>query len=131
MNGTRHVKNPGWATSLVLGLLFLRALVPAGFMLAPVDGRLAWVVCDAGMPAGGHAHHHHHPGHDPAGHQAGHGDPTCPYAQSAGPAPLPTFPVLAGGTVFGRLVPPVTITQTFAAFGPPREHCSRGPPAFA
>jgi hypothetical protein len=38
MTGMQHLRNPGRATLLVLGMLFLRALVPAGFMLAPVDG---------------------------------------------------------------------------------------------
>lgn len=40
-----------WATPLVLAVLLLRALVPAGFMLAPVDGGLAIVLCDADATA--------------------------------------------------------------------------------
>ncbi len=87
MTEMRHLRNPGSATLLILGWLFLRALIPAGFMLAPVDGRLALVVCDAEMSAG-EQHHHHHPGHDHTAHHEGvHSDPTCPYAQSAGAAP--------------------------------------------
>ena len=131
MNGKRHIKKPGWATLLVLGVLFLRALVPAGFMPAPVDGRLAFVVCDAEMSAGIHQHHHHS-GHDHAAHHEGaHSDPICPYAQSAGPAPLPTLPVLAGAAASDQMVPPTAVTQTFLRFGPTRQQTSRGPPLLA
>ncbi len=132
MKGMRHIRNPGWATLLVLGLLFLRALVPAGFMLAPMGGSLAFVVCDAEMPAGEHQHHHHHPGQDHAAHHDGaHGDPACPYAQSAGPAPLPTLPVLAGAATIDQLVTPTAVTQTLLGFGPTRQQTPRGPPSLA
>jgi hypothetical protein len=136
MKGMRHIKKPGWASLLVLGLVLLRGLVPAGFMLAPVDGHLAFVLCDAdasipagAMPAG---HHHMHMAMDHAAHGHGaHGDPTCPYAQSGGPAPLPTLPVLAGGATFERPRLPAAITQTLLGFGPIRQPSSRGPPHFA
>jgi len=131
MKGMRHIKKPGWATLLVLGMLFLRALVPAGFMLVPMDGRLAVVLCDAEMSAGGHQHHHH-PGHDTAAHHdSARGDPTCPYAQSAGPAPLPTLPALAGTATVGELVAPAAVTQTLLRFGPTRQQTPRGPPPLA
>jgi hypothetical protein len=132
MNGMRRSKRPGWATLFVLGALFLRALVPAGFMLAP--GRLELVLCDVEMSAGElGGHHHHHPGHDNAAHHDGvHGDPTCPYAQSAGPAPLPSLPVLAAGSASSdQLAAPTSVTQTLLSFGPPRQQSSRGPPHLA
>jgi hypothetical protein len=143
---------------LVLGMLFLRALIPAGFMLASVDGALAVVLCepdvlestvahhDAGHDHAGHDHsghehaahdhtgHAHHAGHDHAGpdltaHQHGaHGDPSCPYAQSAGSAPLPTLPVVAAVGPLHRLASPPALTQTSLSFGPPRQPVSRGPP---
>jgi hypothetical protein len=136
MKGMRHVKKPGWAALFALGLVFLRALVPAGFMLEPVDGHLAFVLCDAdaampAMPAGAMpaSHHHLHMAMDHAAHRHGaHGDPTCPYAQSGGPAPLPTLPVLAGGTTFERPQLPAAITQTLVGFGPIRLPSSSGPP---
>ena len=132
MRGIRHIRNPGWATLLVLGLLFLRALVPAGFMLAQVDGRLAFVLCDAETSAGEHQHQHHHPGHDNATHHEGtHGDPTCPYAQSAGPAPLPTLPVIAGAAAVDQLRVLAAVTQTLLSFGPTRQQMPRGPPVLA
>jgi hypothetical protein len=78
------------------------------------------------MPA---SHHHLHTAMDHAarGHGA-HGDPTCPYAQSAGPAPLPTLPMLAAGATFARPRLPAAITQTLLGFGPIRQPSSRGPP---
>jgi len=131
----RHIKKPGWASLLVLGLVLLRGLVPAGFMLAPVDGHLAFVLCDgdASMPAGAMpAGHHMHMamGHAAHGHGA-HGDPTCPYAQSGGAAPLPTLPVLAAGATFECPRLPAAITQTLLGFGPIRQPSSRGPPHLA
>ena len=139
MKGIRHIKKPGWAGALVLGFLFLRALIPAGFMLAPVDGNLAFVLCDldlpgAATPAGAMpaSNHHMHAAQDHAAHQHGaHGEPTCPYAQSSGPAPLPTLPVLAGGTTFERPRMPAAVTQTLLGFGPLRQLSSRGPPHLA
>jgi len=136
MKGMRHIKKPGWTSLLVLGLVLLRGLVPAGFMLAPVDGHLAFVLCDAdasmpAMPAGAMpaSHHHLHMAMDHAAHGHGaHGDPTCPYAQSGGPAPLPTLPMLAGGARFERPPLPAAITQTLLGFGPIRQPSSRGPP---
>jgi hypothetical protein len=139
MKGMRHIRKPAWTSLLVLGLVLLRGLVPTGFMLAPVDGRLAFVPCDAdasmpampagAMPAGDH-HMHMAMGQAAHGHGA-HGDPTCPYAQSGGPAPLPTLPVLAGGATFERPRLPAAITQTLLGFGPIRQPSSRGPPHLA
>jgi hypothetical protein len=138
MKGMRHIKTPGWASLFVLGLVLLRGLVPAGFMLAPVDGHLAFVLCDADasmstMPGAVPASHRHlHMAMDHAADGNGaHGDPTCPYAQSGGPAPLPTLPVLAGGATFERPRLPAAITQTLLGFGPIRQASSRGPPHLA
>jgi len=103
-------------------MLCLRALVPAGFMLAPVDGQLAVVLCDADA-----AHHHaaqNHPGH----HHHHQLDPTCPYAQSAGPAPLPAQPVLGPQPVVNAPVLAARLDQVHAHCGPPRQQSPRGPP---
>jgi anti-sigma factor RsiW len=118
-------------TLVVLGLLFLRALVPAGFMLAPVDGTLALVLCDAAATAEAHQHHHH-PGHAGTVQLGGmHGDPGCPYALSGGAAPLPTLPVLAGASIPGSIDPFRVCTQTLLRFGPIRRQSPRGPPRLA
>ena len=109
-------------TLLVLAMLALRALVPAGYMLAPVDGQLALVLCAANASLAGH--HHAHPGHT-------HFDPTCPFAQSAGPAPPPAFPVLAPAAVATAVAVPAQLSQRFVHFGPARQHSPRAPPQFS
>src|ERR1700692_1580667 len=76
-NGLRYDGGRHWAAPFVLAMLCLRAFVPAGFMLAPVDGQLAVVLCDTdaqGALQGHHAHDH------AAGHHHAQTDPTCPYA---------------------------------------------------
>src|SRR5689334_15017176 len=116
-----------WASPFVLAMLCLRALIPAGFMLSPVDGRLAVVLCDSNAALAAHPHGgHEHPGHHPA-----HLDSTCPYAQSAGPAPLPALPVLAPAPVAGLLILPAQFSQTHSPFGPARHQPPRAPPPFA
>ena len=85
-NSTKH-----WAAPWVLGMLGLRALIRAGFMLAPIDGHVAVVLCDAAAHGGAQ----HSGGHGNLGHHSHTQiDSTCPYAQSAAPAPLPELPVL-------------------------------------
>jgi hypothetical protein len=112
--------------AFVLPVLALRALVPAGFMAAPVDGTLQIVLCQPGAMAG----HHHHPG-SPASGPALEVDPTCPYAQSAGPALMPTLPVLPAVAMMHRPEPPEAVTQTRLNFGPLRQQFPRGPPTLA
>ncbi|MCX7056898.1 MAG: hypothetical protein NTZ79_06810 [Proteobacteria bacterium] len=114
-----------WVVAMVLPLLALRALVPAGFMAAPVAGAIQIVFCEPGAMAG-----HHHPGHD-AGHQSTVADPTCPFAQSAGPAPLPSIPVLAADSAPSGVEPILTVSQTAPASGPERQQTPRGPPTLA
>ena len=121
---------PRWPALLVLTMVVVRAFVPAGFMLAPVDGDLTLVLCDAelGMAMGMGMHQGaHHPGmhHD---HHGMHPDPTCPYAQSAGPAPLPALAVLPAAADVGPALLPVQFSQTFLNFGPVRRQIARAPP---
>jgi hypothetical protein len=120
--GARH-----WAAPFVLAMLCLRALIPAGFMLAPVEGRLDLVLCDSQAPGAVH----HHGGHDHSQHHHIHTDPTCPYAQSAGPAPIPTLPALAAAQIVSVPVPPKQFAQTHSQFGPSRQQSPRGPPQLA
>jgi hypothetical protein len=130
MTGSRQREHPTWATLIVLGVLLLRGLIPAGFMLAPVEGSLAVVLCDMQMSAGDERHVAGHD-HGAAHHHGAGGDPTCPYAQSAGPAPLSTLPVLAGGAIPDQLVAPAAFTQTLPTCGPVRRQSPRGPPRLA
>src|SRR5438270_2639265 len=112
--GARH-----WAAPFVLAMLCLRAFIPAGFMLAPVDGRLAVVLCDTDALTATRGHHHalEHA----AGHHHAQTDPTCPYAQSSGPAPLPVAPVLASVVVATVDAPSTEVAQTHFRFGPTRQ----------
>lgn len=127
--GAKHSRNGSHgAAPWVLAMLCLRALVPAGFMLAPVEGQLAVVLCDA--DAARAAHHHagqDHPGH----HHHLQLDPTCPYAQSAGPAPLPALPAMDPQPVVSTPIPVVHLGQVYAPCGPPRQQSPRGPPHLA
>jgi hypothetical protein len=119
---------------IVLAVLCLRAFVPAGFMLAPVDGRVSFVLCDPAVLAASHGMHTTHgpASHEHAAHHHGsHIDPNCPYAQSAGPAPLQTLPTLAGDLISIGLELPTEFAQIFIQFGPTRQQFPRGPPQLA
>jgi hypothetical protein len=139
-------------------MLLLRALVPAGFMLAPVDGGLAVVLCDAdataslyrgaghAMSAGGAGHgmsgHAMSAAdmegmsaadmadHDMPGHRGGHThpDPTCPYAQSSGGTPIPFFAAVTPAIELAPPVLPEPAAQIHSHFGPTRQQSPRGPP---
>jgi hypothetical protein len=105
--------------------LLFRALIPVGFMLEPIDGRAEIVVCaPADLNAAPHSgvhdsgHHHHHL----------HADAICPYAQSAGPAPLPALPLVAAAARAPVLFAQRDVPQINAPFGPTRQQSPRGPP---
>jgi hypothetical protein len=107
--------------------LAFRALVPPGFMLEPVNGHTGIVLCGWVAPAAAHEHG----GHDHAGHHQSHADPTCPYAQAAGPAPLPSIAALFAAPIASVFVLPVGIERTHAHFGPTRQQSARAPPRLA
>ena len=115
-----------WVAALVLPLLALRALVPSGFMATSVAGSMQMVFCEPGAMAG----HHHHAEHD-TGHHSKAVDQTCPFAQSAGPAPLPSLPVLATDAAPHGFALILAVSQTAPAFGPQRQQTPRGPPTAA
>jgi hypothetical protein len=105
--------------------LLFRALIPVGFMLEPADGRAEIVICapadPSAMPQIGahdHAEHHHH----------SHADSTCPYAQSAGPAPLPALPPVAAAPRAPDLRAHGQVRRINVLFGPSRQQSPRGPP---
>jgi hypothetical protein len=102
--------------ALLLPLLVLRALIPAGFMVSMVGGAAELTFCGASQ-------------HDPAHHGTTRADPSCPFAQSSGPAPLPALPALAQSLDSARFELPAAVAQTAAPFGPVRQHVPRGPPA--
>jgi hypothetical protein len=120
----RHFSAPHLGAVLLLAALGLRALIPAGFMLAPVEGRAQIVLCG---PSASHAAHSRgvpsgHPGH-PA-----QVDPTCPFAQSAAPA-VATAPPLIPPAPTGA-IPSLRDTDAlpFVPPGPARQQSPRAPP---
>jgi hypothetical protein len=82
------------AGALLALLLVFRLLVPAGWMIAPIQaGGLGFVLCDgvvAAAPAM-HGHARDHDGPAPAKPSDGH----CPYAALASPALPPAPPIVA------------------------------------
>jgi len=110
-----------WLVAILLPVLVLRALVPAGFMAtAASDGGVHMQFCvHAGM----------HASHAPGSNQAA--DPRCPFAQSASPAPLPVLSVAAPDVLHTPVVQPDPLVRTFNALGSYREQTPRGPPTLA
>jgi hypothetical protein len=114
--------------AVLLPLLALRALLPAGYMVATDHGQLAIVMCTPGLAASSAAS-----GEMPAHHHGSKPSPAaaddCPFAhavinappphQVEGPAPTaPRFHLAARILV---LLPPTT--------GPPRATSARAPPS--
>lgn len=120
MSRPRSLRHDGRhrATPWVLAMLCVRALLPATVMLAPVAGHAALVLCEGASPA--HAHHGH-----------GHGNATCPFAQSAGPAPLPALPHLLPAAVADATPGITAAAQTHPHPGPSRQQTPRAPPVLA
>jgi hypothetical protein len=71
---------------LLAAALFLRLLVPAGYMVGSAAGVPALVPCPAVVAAPVMAHHGHHDGRAP------HGEAPCPFAALAAPALPPADP---------------------------------------
>lgn len=110
-----------WLVAILLPMLVLRALVPAGFMAAATgDGGVHMQFC---------AHVGMHGSHAPDPKQGA--DPRCPFAQSASPAPLPVLPVTAPGALVIDSDRPVFVARATGSFGPPRQQSPRGPPTLA
>lgn len=121
--------------SLLALALFVRALVPTGWMPAPADGGLALVPCPTSGPApvapaamAGHGHH------DPAApdkaeHQAA--SETCPFGAMAGAtAALPPAPALFVDAP--AALPATSSPRALAPRAPPRlRPPARGPPSLA
>jgi len=108
--------------------IVFRAMMPVGFMLEPIAGRAAIVLCGSNAPNAVHDRgSDDHAGH----HRHSHADLTCPYAQSVAPAPLATLVALAAAPMALVLVLSAQVQQTHAHFGPTREHSARAPPRLA
>ena len=119
------------ATLAVLAFA-LRSFVPAGYMWAPVDGRLAVVACseyaaDVVALATQHQHAHHYHGGSP-GSAAGSSD-SCPFALAGAAALAANVPTLAAQRfeIAQARLPQVDYSAPRSI--PSRFHAPRGPPA--
>ncbi len=114
------------AVLLLLPLMLLRGLLPAGYMVSTQQGELRIVMCAGGLQAAGG---------DQPGTENGHpdlsGSGDCPFAQAMFHAPPVQFvtgvAVPAGAVRFissaAEELPPAT--------GPPRQRAARAPPALS
>ena len=112
-----------WPALLAVLAFGLRALVPTGFMLAPVDGHVQWTLCP---DAGAHAHHHH------AGMPAGHAQQLhCPFALASAAPLAAALPALVPPHAELRLPVAEPARPGRAADSPYRHAAARGPPTLA
>lgn len=110
--------------ALLLPLMALRALLPAGYMVAAESGELAIVLCSDGLAAWGtHAlpDPHHDGGQQPTGED-------CPFANATFHAPAPHLLTSAAPVPEFRFAS-VTSTQLPPSTGPPRQTGARAPPS--
>lgn len=113
--------------TLLLPLMALRALLPAGYMPVSEDGQLRIVMCSQGMaqpdPAGAD--------HGKASHQLPPGTGDCPFAHA--PASVPPLHFIAGiaAPVFTVQFIGVEANWRPPATGPPRRSPTRAPPVLS
>lgn len=130
----------------ILPLLMLRALVPAGFMLAPDANGLSLVFCSVSTPLSatanaavqheGHAGHHVGHDNDPAGEHSGN---HASASQHDAPCPFSLAVIAAAGDVLhcvSTAAIPADEPFTFlsapaSSAGPLRADRIRGPPSLA
>jgi hypothetical protein len=120
--GSRH---PIAVLALLFLALALRAVIPAGFMLAPDDaGRIGLVACSGSAPAATHHHHHGHDRNAPA-------EQPCPFAiaLAAATPPAPPALILAMAPAAEPAIAPAH-RETPGAPSPTLLPPATGPPAF-
>jgi hypothetical protein len=106
-----------WVALALLPLLFARAVVPTGFMARLADGGIHYTFC----------------GHDGATtpKHPGDTDRSCPFAQSAGAAPLPLLAIAPAPRPVARQTVAVVTSHPMPLSGPARQQRSRAPPPIA
>jgi hypothetical protein len=119
-------------SSLLLGMLLLRAYVPVGFMPAsghPFEIQLCSAALSMDMPAMPAMAHHHHSGQHSGSHSGSHSNfEACPFGSAPAAGPIshidffaPTGPIKTD--VFG-IFTPILLSARLE-----RAHQPRGPPA--
>jgi hypothetical protein len=123
----------GYAMRVITVLVFgFKALIPAGYMYAAVDGHARLVMCLAGLAGAANTHHMSGMAHGTAMNHAGHAAlpaDQCPFALAGGAGLLasnhnplvPYFTILSAALAPAFLVVPAT--------PPSRYHAPRGPPS--
>jgi hypothetical protein len=136
---------------LLIPLLFVRGLVPAGFMIDTSGGSLSIVMCGGNGPLAfspvgepiGHAVHHEqmdhsqHQGHQGhggehqgSGHQ-NHENSICPFAIAGSAAVVASIPSLSVDFEPARGVASADVLVFHGLSGPSRAQQSRAPPYFS
>jgi hypothetical protein len=123
-DGAKLFRDPirGCLAALAFVAFFAHALIPAGFMPGSVHGQAQLVVCDGHMAGSGH------PGH-PA-KSGSNAESPCPFAMSAGAAPLAAHVALPPVQPAPDLLAPF-IGQPALSETPFRHSAPRGPPTLA
>lgn len=125
MGPTAFLRARPRAAMLLAAALFLRLLVPSGYMVGSAAGAPALVPCPAAGPAPVMAHPGHHHGPVP------HAEAPCPFAALAAPALPPADPLALAPRQPGFVLAPAWLPAESPAPGaaaplPP----ARGPPRF-
>jgi hypothetical protein len=122
-------RQPRLLTMIVLACaLFLRVLVPAGWMPAPKNGAFAIELCSAAAPA--QAIEHAGTGHHGSKGNSHGGD--CAFAPlQAGFATAPAASVLPAPAAVREILPQQFLARTFARGPPAPPPPARGPPTLA
>lgn len=118
--------------ALLLPLMVLRALLPAGYMPAVEHGQWRMVMCSAGLqlPAAHHTDHQPIPDHPGSGH-SGSPDGGCPFASAAQTAPVCQYVVAIIEPLRKVQFAAVAADDLPPATGPPRRTAARGPPSLS
>lgn len=113
--------------ALVAATLFLRLLIPAGYMLGAASGGPALVPCPQFVAVSAPTSHHGH-SHAPGSHA----EAPCPFAALSAPVLPPAYPlaIAEAAPSYDRPVEPLTLARLAPrpASPPPP---ARGPPAAA
>lgn len=115
--------------ALLLPLMVMRGLLPAGYMASAEDGTLRIVMCSAGLVAPADSSSSEYPAGEDPGNPSVADPGQCLFAHASVPAPPAPL-------VFFSSVPAPAWRRTLGSFtlpqstGPPRSAAARAPPTF-